>query len=178
MAHPETQRKAQAEIDRVIGNDRLPTLADMPNLPYTRALVKEVFRWNPVIPLGKCPVLRNHGLQFPIVLRVANCEGPTRTPTHRYRERRIRGLFHSQGIHGNREHLVSGGRGRGTSLSKFSFNPIFPPPWFNLTNREILHDPATYANPMAFNPERFLGDHPEPNPRVATFGFGRRICEC
>jgi len=30
---------------------------------------------------------------------------------------------------------------------------------------------------MEFNPERFLGDHPEPDPRAAAFGFGRRICE-
>ena len=53
MMYPETQRKAQAEIDRVVGTDRFPTLADQPNLPYTDALVKEVFRWNPVTPLGK-----------------------------------------------------------------------------------------------------------------------------
>ena len=72
MIHPETQRKAQAEIDRVIGNDRLPMLVDMPNLPYTEALVKEVFRWNPVTPLGKPAVLLSHGLQFPFVPRVAN----------------------------------------------------------------------------------------------------------
>ena len=53
MMHPEVQRKAQAEIDRVIGSDRLPTLADQPSLPYIEALTKEVFRWNPVTPLGK-----------------------------------------------------------------------------------------------------------------------------
>jgi len=57
MIHPEVQRKAQAEIDRVIGNNRLPTLADMSNLPYVEALVKEVFRWNPVTPLGESVVL-------------------------------------------------------------------------------------------------------------------------
>ena len=57
MVHPETQRKAQAEIDRVIGNDRFPTLADMSSLPYTEALMKEVFRWNPVSPLGESAVL-------------------------------------------------------------------------------------------------------------------------
>ena len=49
---PEAQRKAQAEIDRVIGPDRLPSLADRENLPYVEALVKEVFRFNPVAPLG------------------------------------------------------------------------------------------------------------------------------
>ena len=56
MMYPDTRRKAQAEIDRVIGNDRLPALADQLNLPYTDALVKEVFRWNPVVPLGKSAV--------------------------------------------------------------------------------------------------------------------------
>ena len=49
---------------------------------------------------------------------------------------------------------------------------------FNLINRLILHDPDSYANPLEFNPERFLGDHPEPDPRGAAFGYGRRICEC
>ena len=45
-------------------------------------------------------------------------------------------------------------------------------------NRQILHDPTSYANPLEFNPERFLGDHPEPDPRETVFGYGRRICEC
>ena len=49
---------------------------------------------------------------------------------------------------------------------------------FNLVNRQILHDPDSYANPLEFNPERFLGDHPEPDPRATAFGYGRRICEC
>ena len=60
MTHPEVQRKAQAEIDRVIGSDRFPTLADQPDLPYVDALVKEVLRWNPVTPLGKSAVFPNH----------------------------------------------------------------------------------------------------------------------
>jgi len=53
MIYPEVQRKAQAEIDRVVGNDRFPRLVDAPNLPYTEALVKEVFRWHVVAPLGE-----------------------------------------------------------------------------------------------------------------------------
>jgi cytochrome P450 len=51
--HPEAQRMAQAELDRVIGTDRLPCLADRVNLPYTDALVKEVFRWHPIVPQGQ-----------------------------------------------------------------------------------------------------------------------------
>jgi len=36
----------------VIGNDRLPTLADRPHLPYVNAIVSEVLRWNSVAPTG------------------------------------------------------------------------------------------------------------------------------
>lgn len=37
--HPEVAKKAQAEIDKQIGNDRLPTFADREHLPYLNALV-------------------------------------------------------------------------------------------------------------------------------------------
>ncbi|GES60447.1 cytochrome P450 [Aspergillus terreus] len=40
----------------------------------------------------------------------------------------------------------------------------------------FLHDPAVYHDPMTFNPERFLGSTPEPDPRKFAFGFGRRVC--
>ena len=50
--HPAVMRRAQAEIDSVVGTDRLPSFADRPHLPYVEALIKEVFRWNPVVPLG------------------------------------------------------------------------------------------------------------------------------
>ncbi|KAG6846942.1 hypothetical protein H0H93_010982 [Arthromyces matolae] len=49
---PEVQKKAQAEIDAVIGSERLPTLADRPHLPYVNAVVTEVLRWNSVAPTG------------------------------------------------------------------------------------------------------------------------------
>ncbi|TVY47716.1 O-methylsterigmatocystin oxidoreductase [Lachnellula occidentalis] len=50
---------------------------------------------------------------------------------------------------------------------------IFPNTWW------FTHDPAVYADPMTFRPERFLetATHkPEPDPRNFIFGFGRRIC--
>ena len=49
--HPEVQTKAQEEIDRVIGTNRVPEIADRPNLPYLDAMVKEVLRWHPVAPM-------------------------------------------------------------------------------------------------------------------------------
>ncbi|KAJ3552901.1 hypothetical protein NM688_g3906 [Phlebia brevispora] len=50
--YPEVQKKAQAEIDAVVGPDRLPTFEDMVNLPYVTALCSEVLRWMPIGPLG------------------------------------------------------------------------------------------------------------------------------
>jgi cytochrome P450 len=52
LAYPETQVHAQAELDSVVGRSRLPTFADYSQLPYTRAMVKEVLRWRTVAPLG------------------------------------------------------------------------------------------------------------------------------
>lgn len=49
---PEAQRKAQEEIDSVIGQDRLPGFDDRPRLPYVNCLLQEVLRWHPVVPLG------------------------------------------------------------------------------------------------------------------------------
>ena len=49
---PEVQKRAQQELDTVIGTDRLPTMADKENLPYICALASEVFRWHPIAPLG------------------------------------------------------------------------------------------------------------------------------
>jgi len=49
---PDIQIKAQEEIDRVVGNDRLPVLADRDSLPYLSALQSEIYRWEPVGPTG------------------------------------------------------------------------------------------------------------------------------
>ena len=52
IAFPEVQRRAQAEIDAVVGRDRLPTFDDAPRLPYVRAIIKEILRWRPTVPFG------------------------------------------------------------------------------------------------------------------------------
>ena len=49
--NPDVQKRAQAEIDLVIGNERLPTAADYDALPYVQALMSEVFRFHPVAPM-------------------------------------------------------------------------------------------------------------------------------
>ncbi|KAJ3556207.1 hypothetical protein NM688_g2152 [Phlebia brevispora] len=51
VLHPDIMHRAQAEIDNVIGRDRLPSFADETDLPYVVAIVKEVLRWRPVAPI-------------------------------------------------------------------------------------------------------------------------------
>lgn len=45
LKHPEVQKKAQQELDTVVGRERLPDFNDRPLLPYTSAIVKEVLRY-------------------------------------------------------------------------------------------------------------------------------------
>jgi len=52
LKHPEVQKRAHEELDRVIKPGHLPTLEDEEFLPYTTAIVKEVLRWQAVAPIG------------------------------------------------------------------------------------------------------------------------------
>jgi len=52
MLYPEVQKKAQEEIDRIIGTERLPDFIDRDRLPYIGALLTELHRWAPITPLS------------------------------------------------------------------------------------------------------------------------------
>ncbi|KAH8101906.1 cytochrome P450 [Cristinia sonorae] len=126
--HPHIMRKAQAEIDRVVGRGRLPTFKDRSQLPYIRALVREILRWRPAGPMGI----------------------PRRVSEDDYYE----GYYIPKGA------IV---------ISNI---------W------AIDRDPALYANPEDFIPERHLDetetvDVSPPDMHGlghSSFGFGRRTC--
>ncbi|KAI0681721.1 cytochrome P450 [Cytidiella melzeri] len=52
MVYPDVMRKAQAELDAVVGRGRAPTFNAMVDLPYIKAMVKESLRWRTPAPLA------------------------------------------------------------------------------------------------------------------------------
>ncbi|KAG0167985.1 hypothetical protein DFQ28_004011 [Apophysomyces sp. BC1034] len=52
LNHPDVQQKAQAELDAVIGLDKLPTEQDLIRLPYIQAIITETMRFRPPIFLN------------------------------------------------------------------------------------------------------------------------------
>ncbi|KAK5138503.1 hypothetical protein LTR08_000089 [Meristemomyces frigidus] len=55
LLYPDVQRKAQAEIESVVGPDRMPTMEDQSSLPYIQSCMKETLRWMPTTILGGVP---------------------------------------------------------------------------------------------------------------------------
>ncbi len=45
VIHPNVYKKAQEEIDRVVGPDRLPDIQDRDSLPYLRCIILELYRY-------------------------------------------------------------------------------------------------------------------------------------
>lgn len=44
VLYPQVYKKLQAEMDSVVGSQRLPTFDDRPDLPYLDCVLKEVLR--------------------------------------------------------------------------------------------------------------------------------------
>ncbi|KAF7556454.1 hypothetical protein G7Z17_g1446 [Cylindrodendrum hubeiense] len=55
ILHPDIQKKAQQEIDAVVGPDQSPTWSHQSELPYLTAILTETLRWRPAFPLGGPP---------------------------------------------------------------------------------------------------------------------------
>jgi cytochrome P450 len=57
--HQDVQRKIHAEIDTIIGKDRLPDMRDVPNMPYLQSTLCEVQRISGVIPFSASNAIRD-----------------------------------------------------------------------------------------------------------------------
>jgi cytochrome P450 len=153
--YPEVQRKVQAEIDRVIGNARLPVYPDEDSLPYLQAMLKEVLRWHPVTPLGK----------FSSSYYI--------TPLHY-----LAGVAHRATKSDVYEgHFIPAG-------SMIIPNVWFVPPYTSelfiqcpfsaMVSKGMLHDPEIFPAPDRFYPERWFSKSVPAFPTQA-FGLG---CVC
>ncbi|KAI6195078.1 hypothetical protein M3Y96_01192800 [Aphelenchoides besseyi] len=72
VRHPEAQQKLHAELDQVIGSDRLITMSDKNDLPYTNAVINLVFRCSNI-------VAQNSPRKTTREVEVANCKLPKGT---------------------------------------------------------------------------------------------------
>ena len=52
LHNPTAMRKAQEELDHVVGRERFPIFQDEASLPYVGAWLKELNRWWPIAPLA------------------------------------------------------------------------------------------------------------------------------
>ncbi len=161
VGYPEVQEKAQAEIDRVVGGNRLPTFSDKDSLPYVFAIYKETLRWHTVVPQGSL-----EGLYAKIVVQHSFELGVPR-------------LLQTDDIYDG--YLLPAGS---TIVSntwyaiRFSCLSKLRKSHLNIF-RGILHDPSLYPEPMVFKPERYFSsdgtlDLSSNDPEKYAFGYGRR----
>ncbi|OAX32691.1 cytochrome P450, partial [Rhizopogon vinicolor AM-OR11-026] len=52
VLNSEVQKRAQVEIDRVVGSERLPDFGDRASMPYIEAVLRETLRFHPIAPLN------------------------------------------------------------------------------------------------------------------------------
>jgi len=64
LLFPGIQARVAVEMDDVVGRDRMPTLADLPNLRYLKATWMESLRWRPPLPLCESDFHRSQDLVF------------------------------------------------------------------------------------------------------------------
>lgn len=157
--YPDVQRKAQKELDRVVGPNRLPDFDDYENLVYIRAVALECMRWMPVTPMG--------------------------VPHTVIRDDEYRGFLIPKGtmviavsiilvLKASILISVSQNQWWVFILSIAAHRIIIHVPWY----RAMLHNSVDYPEPERFNPDRFIKDDKlNPNvrdPTTLSFGFGRR----
>jgi len=67
ISYPQYQERAHEEMDRVVGHDRFPELADIPNLKYMNAIIDEVSFFDRLHLIKKlsCPLGHPNETSFP-----------------------------------------------------------------------------------------------------------------
>lgn len=92
VLNPRWFAKAQAELDEVVGTERLPEFNDLPRLPTVRAVVKEVARVRPVTAGGSSLSFMRKPVNDQLLTSCAFC----RHCSQDHGRRRLQRLLHSQ----------------------------------------------------------------------------------
>lgn len=109
MLFPDAQMKAQAELDAVVGHDRLPTMDDFTHLPYIRQTVKETLRCTKLSSQPPSPILVHPVTAIMIYIQTIltirpraahrhQRRHPARQPLHRQHPGQRQQLHHSPGL--------------------------------------------------------------------------------
>ncbi|KAF9491090.1 cytochrome P450 [Pleurotus eryngii] len=157
VLYPDVLAKAQAELDSVVGNTRLPNFGDRDSMPYIDALCHEIFRWSPAVPLGVPHAALEDDIYDGRLIPAGAFPYAVPIPSP------VITQFHSS--HERVEHLTN-------RTSSHSGTMILSNIW------AMSRDERIYDQPSKFMPERFLnadGTEVTHDP-LPTFGFGRRIC--
>ena len=132
---PEVQLRAQKEIDEVIGENRVPCIADQVSLPYIRCIIKELLRFNPPVPITiHSPTKDDIYGEYSI---------PKGWSLSRIDSKHFEtdlSIFNRR-LMGNGEHLV-----RRTVLSVNTFPEITSGPWRTIPRRIQNHTYSTQAD--------------------------------
>ena len=172
--------QAQAELDSVVGSDRLPTFEDEEDLPFVRAVVKETLRWRPIAVLGvSWPVTGSaRGMTGG---SVADTEWHAGHAARCHRGGHLHGLPHSEGLDHHRPALGHPPQPQGRESLLLATSPHITSKARILT---VSANDWQFPNPHTFDPTRFLPSspyaaHTPPYPGArghTAFGWGRRIC--
>lgn len=174
-ANPHVQKKAQQELDAVVGTDRVPILEDMERLPYIRAVIEEVR-----LPGPGRQSSENDMLTFPFQVHRMRPVGPLGVP-----------------------HAASEDVMVSSASPRRSNPPVLQPHYLHLPQYKgyripkgtilmhntwaVFHSPDLYEDPDTFNPDRWLaaplGTKKGLDASIdlsklkdMTFGAGRRQC--
>jgi cytochrome P450 len=150
VIYPEVQRRAQAELNAVVGRDRLPEFSDQERLPYVKAVMSECLRWLPVLPVGK-----SKSQMHICASQFDNSSGFAGVPHSTAEDDTYRGCFIPKGT------------------------IVFPLQWALLHDTVTYPDPEEFV-PERYLHRLPSGAWTERsdvrNPRDFSFGFGRRAC--
>ena len=101
VLYPDAQKRAQEEIDSILGHGHFPHFGDADALPYLKAVLYELLRWACPAPLGQIHVI------YTFAIRSYITDGRrVRHPSPRHRRRHLQWLLHPCRVTGLREHMV------------------------------------------------------------------------